>query len=362
MSLRGLNAVAAPNGSTRGLRCPDRPPPPKSPRAVGPRWVDRPSRDPYALTELRTVVVFGGTGFLGQRVVGHLLDHNFAVRAVSRHPARTPPGLSNSRSPLESMYGDVNDDRSVVAAIDRAFAVVNAVSLYAEGGGQTFHSVHVEAAARVAQHSRQLGVQRLVHVSGIGADGAAAARYIASRGRGETAVRGEFSAAIIVRPSVMFGADDTFLNQLIDLMRALPAFPMFGRGKTRLQPSWVEDVAEAIARALDVEEPQKVYELAGPQIYLYKRLLQAIGEHLGFKPMLVPVPFGWWRALAFIAERLPHPPVTPNQVDLMELDNVASPDLPGFEALGIHPRGIESVLTVMLGRRRPDRPAARANS
>jgi uncharacterized protein YbjT (DUF2867 family) len=302
------------------------------------------SGDQQALTDNRTVVVFGATGFLGQRIIRHLFDHNFSVRAVSRNPARNPLVFTDKIWPIELIYGDVNDDGSVIDALAGAFAVINAVSLYVEHGRQTFDSVHVRAAARVARHSRQSGVRRLLHVSGIGADSASTSRYIASRGRGEAAVRGEFSAAIIIRPAVMFGVNDGFLAPLVNLMRVLPVFPMFGRGRTRLQPSYVEDVAEAIARALDIPEPQGVYELAGPQTYRYQTLLRAIGEHFGYKRALVPVPFGLWRALAFITERLPYPPLTRTQVELMELDNVASPDCPGFRVLGIDPLGIIEVL------------------
>jgi len=176
------------------------------------------------VTNIRKVTVFGGTGFLGRRVVQHLLDHGFAVRVASRHPERGAQVFSNTSSALELVRADVGDDGSVMTAVAGTFGVVNAVSLYVERGNQTFRSVHVEAAARVAKHSRALGVQRLAHVSGIGAD----------------------------------------------------------------------------ARS--------------------------------------------WQGLAFVAEMMPAPPVTKNQVELMAVDNVASSTHPGFRALGIDPRGIEVVL------------------
>jgi uncharacterized protein YbjT (DUF2867 family) len=294
------------------------------------------------LTQDRIVVVFGATGFLGQRIVQHLFDHNFAVRAVSRRPG--PLAFHGKTLPAELIRADVNNDASVLGAVAGAFAVINAVSLYAEHGHHTFESVHVEAAARVARHSRQSGVRRLLHLSGIGADQASPSRYIASRGRGEAAVRGAFSDAVIIRPAVMFGADDALVNPLISLMRALPAFPMFGRGHTRLQPSCAEDVAEAIARVLDTPQAARVYELAGPQIYTYQTLLRTIRARFGFRSILVPVPFEFWHALTLVTERFPHPPLTRTQVELMKLDNVASADCPGFQALGINPRGINEFL------------------
>jgi uncharacterized protein YbjT (DUF2867 family) len=288
-------------------------------------------------------VVFGATGFLGRRIVRHLLDHQFTLRAVSRRPA--PSAAVKEKSPaIAFVRADVNDDESVVEAVAGAFAVVNAVSLYAEHGRQTFESMHVRAAARVARHSRQSGVRRLLHVSGIGANPASTSRYIASRGRGESAVRNEFPAATIIRPAVMFGVDDSFVTPLAGLMRALPVFPLFGSGRTQLQPCCVEDVAEGIVRALEVAEPAAIYEFAGPQTYSYQTLVRAIGKHFGFRRALVPVPFALWHALALITERLPYPPLARTQVELMELDNVASPDCPGFPTLGINPRSLSEFL------------------
>jgi NADH dehydrogenase len=147
----------------------------------------------------------------------------------------------------------------------------------------------------------------------------------------------------------MFGPDDAFLDPLMKMLRMFPVFPMFGRGHTALQPAYVEDVAEAIVRALDAAEPGLVYELAGPDVYTYEQLLRAVGEHLGVRRVLLPVPFGVWQMFASIAELMPAPPVTRNQVELMAIDNVASSAQPGFAALGIEPRGIEAVLA-----RQPD--------
>jgi nucleoside-diphosphate-sugar epimerase len=141
----------------------------------------------------RKVVIFGGTGFLGRRVVRHLLDHGYAVRVASRHPERGKSTFSTDRPQLELIRADIGEDLAIRDAVTYAFAAVNAVSLYVERGNQTFHSVHVEAAERLARHSREAGIARLVHVSGIGADPASPSPYIRSRGEGESAVRAAFS-------------------------------------------------------------------------------------------------------------------------------------------------------------------------
>jgi uncharacterized protein YbjT (DUF2867 family) len=293
----------------------------------------------------RRVVVFGGTGFLGRRVVRHLLSRGFAVRVASRHPEHGKTAFPDAPSQLELIRADIGDDASVRDAVGGTFGVVNAVSLYVERDNQTFSSVHVEAAARLARHSRDAGVARLVHVSGIGADAGSPSPYIRSRGEGEDAVRAALPDATIIRPAVMFGTDDAFLIPLAGLLRKFPVFPLFGGGHTRLQPVYVEDVGEAIARVIDTPNAQPIYELAGPRTYTYKEFLQMVSDRLGLRRALVPVPFVLWQALAFSAEFLPQPPITRNQVELMRIDNVAASGSSGFGALGIEPRGIESVLS-----------------
>ena len=292
----------------------------------------------------RTATIFGGTGFLGRCVVQHLLDHGFDVRVASRHPERVAQVFRNRSSELEVVRADVGDDRSVMNAVAGAFAVVNAVSLYVERGSDTFRSIHIDAAERVAKYSRESGVQRLAHLSGIGADAQSHSSYIRSRGEGETAVRAAFSEATIIRPAIMFGPDDAFLIPLMRMLRMFPVFPMFGRGQTALQPSYVEDVGEAVARCFDAPEAAMTYELAGPNTYTYKELLQTLCNYLDIRRVLAPMPISMWKMLAFVAEFLPASPVTSNQVELMTKDNVASGRHPGFASLGIEPRGIEIVL------------------
>ena len=295
------------------------------------------------------VTVFGGTGFLGHRVVQRLLERDFSVRVASRHPERTAALFPDVQLGIESIHADINDDRSVAAAVAGVEGVVNAVSLYVESGQETFHSVHVTAAARVARLAREAGVERFIHVSGIGSDAGSASPYIRSRGEGEKVVRDAFPAATLIRPSVMFGRGDSFVGAVAGMLRHLPVFPLFGRGQTKLQPAHVEDVAEAIARAMQTTQSRMCYELGGPRIYTYRSLLEMIARHLGKKPILVPMPFALWHALAYVAEMLPQPPITRNQVELMQADSVASLGAPGFVALRISSTYLEGVLPEIVG-------------
>ena len=298
---------------------------------------------------IEKVTVFGGTGFLGRRIVERLLERGLQVRVASRSAAAGKT-TSAAAGKLSAIKADIRDAAAVAAAVAGAGGVVNAVGLYVERGAATFQAIHVEGAAKVATACSREGVTRLVHLSGLGADAQARSAYVRSRGEGEAAVRAAFARASVFRPSVMFAADDAFLTTLLSLVRRLPAIPLFGGGDTRLQPVFAGDVAEAAARVLTLEEtgdeaPAPLYALGGPQVYSYRQLLELVMDHAGRRPRLIPLPFAVWDALAFAAGVLPTPPLTEGQVALMKLDNIAPPDLPGLESLGIRPTPISEVLT-----------------
>jgi uncharacterized protein YbjT (DUF2867 family) len=299
--------------------------------------------DPGVDFAINRVTVFGGTGFVGRRVVRQLSLSTITVRIASRHPA---PAEGDN---VEQIVADAHDERAVEAAIAGADGVVNAISLYAEHKGDTFHAVHVEAAARIASVARRAGVKRLVHLSGIGADAASASPYIRSRGEGEAAVQAAFPGAVVIRPAVMFAPDDAFLTTILRLLRTLPAYPLFGDGRTRLQPVYADDIAAAVAQVLrQPQRPSPIYELAGPRVYSYEELLRTVARSAGLRPALVRIPFAFWDAAAGLAEFLPRPPLTRNQVDLMQIDTTASDGRPGFGAFGISPRSLEEELKAMV--------------
>jgi nucleoside-diphosphate-sugar epimerase len=161
--------------------------------------------------------------------------------------------------------------------------------------------------------------------------------------------RAAFAGALLIRPAMMFGPDDALLTTVIKLLKRLPIFPMFGRGRTRLQPAYVEDVAEAVAMALQPTLARPItFECGGPHVYSYEELLRAVAHEADIQPILIPTPLAAWDALAWIAEFLPGLPITRNQVELMQVDNVSSPQMPGFADLGISPHSIEQILQEML--------------
>jgi NADH dehydrogenase len=292
----------------------------------------------------RIVTVFGGTGFLGRHVVRRLRAHGLAVRVANRHPRHAEAAFAGEIG-IEAGYVDVHDRASVGEALAGVWGAVNAVSLYVERGAETFDAVHVKAARTVAELARQAGVERLVLVSGIGASTASPSLYVRKRGEGEQAVQAAFPGAAIVRPAVMFGIGGGIASVVLDLLQRLPVYPLFGRGQTRLQPVSVEDVAEAIVRIMlrPALEPAR-YEFGGPRIFTYEEFVRMVARESGRRALLVPFPFGGWHLLARLAEFLPNPPVTRNQVELMEVDTVASQRMPGLRELGIEPQPVEDAV------------------
>ena len=298
------------------------------------------------------VVVFGGTGFLGRRLVQRLATDGTPVRVAVRHPEGARSALiAADLAQVTFFRADVREQTSVAAAMAGADAVVNAVSAYVEKGGVSFEAVHVQGAETVAREVVRLGVARLVHISGIGADPQSRSPYIRSRGRGEQAVQQAFPNATIVRPSAMFGPGDALFGTLANLARLLPVLPLIGGGRTRLQPVYVEDVAEAVARILaDPGTVGRTYELAGPGVYTLRDLVRFTLRVVGKRRLFIPVPFAVAEILARLFEFLPSPPLTTGQVDLLKADSVASGALPGLRELAILPKGVEELVPTYIGR------------
>lgn len=306
---------------------------------------------------MATVSVFGGTGFLGRRLVQRLASEEVAVRVAVRHVERARTALHAAGLDQVSVFGaDVRDPATIGPALSGADAVVDAVSWYVETGGITFESVHERGAEALAREAASAGVGRFILISGIGADPESPFPYIRSRGRGERAVQHAFPGATIVRPSAMFGPGDALFGTLAHLARMLPVLPLIGGGHTRLQPVYVDDVAEAIVHIItDPESAGRTYELAGPTTYTVRELFVIALGILDKWRLLVPVPFAAAEAQARLFELLPNPPLTTSQVDLLKADNVASGNLPGLRDLNIVAKSVEAIVPTYLRRPHDDK-------
>ncbi|MCB9957060.1 MAG: complex I NDUFA9 subunit family protein [Rhodospirillaceae bacterium] len=304
---------------------------------------------------LRVVTVFGGTGFIGRHVTGRLARRGWRVRIATRSPRDAlflkPNGAVGQIAPI---YTDLGDDGSVAAALRGAHYAIFLPGVLYERGSSTFQAVHVEAAGRVARLAAEAGCQRLVHMSALGVGKDSESAYARTKAAGEEAVRAAYPAASILRPSVVFGPEDNFFNQFAEMARISPALPLIGGGKTRFQPVYVGDVADAVMACLDRgDAPGRTYELGGPQVYTFKELLKIVLHETRRHRALVSVPWGMANLQARVLQLLPKPPLTRDQVTLLKSDNVLSGGQPGLAELGITPTAAEVILPTYLWRYRP---------
>ncbi len=291
----------------------------------------------------RKITVFGGTGLLGSAVVRQLAGDGHRIRVAARTAdSATFAGLDESS--WQPIACDIRDEGSVTRALDGADAAVNAVSLYVEKGGLTFEAIHVDGAGRIASRAREAGLERLIHISGIGSHVQSPSSYVRARAHGEAATREAFADATILSPSVLCAPGEGFLATM-DAVTRLPVVPLFGRGDMRLQPVAVRDVARAVAEAIARPETRgRTFELGGAGVYSYRQIVQTILQHHGRKRMLMPWPMPLWHAMAAMLSVLPNPPLTRDQLHLIQEDNVVVQDAASFAELGLEPESLEEIL------------------
>ncbi len=301
------------------------------------------------------VTVFGGSGFLGRHVVRALANRNYLIRVAVRRPELTgylqPLGRVGQ---IHAVQANVRFPQSIEAAVRDADVIVNLVGILFERGRQRFDAVQAEGAGAVAAAAQAAGA-RLIHVSAIGADENSVSDYARSKAVGERLVMAAQPQAIITRPSIVFGPEDDFFNRFAALARISPALPLPGGGHTRFQPVFAGDVAEAIARAVDGKvKSGTVYEFGGPDVLTFKELMEFTLTTIERRRLLLPIPFAVMKLQAAFLQFLPKPPLTPDQVELLNSDNVVSTAAHEqertLEALGIIPNSVASIVPDYLWR------------
>jgi len=301
------------------------------------------------------ITVYGGSGFLGRHVVRALARHDYRVRVAVRRPE-----LANYLQPMgrpgqiHAVQANLRNADSVAAAARDAHMLINLVGILFERGRQRFDAVHTHGAEQVALAAHAHGA-RLVHVSAIGADEQSRSLYARSKAAAEKLVLAAQPDAVIMRPSILFGPEDDFFNRFASLARFSPALPLIGGGHTKFQPVFVGDVAAAIAEAVAGHaRPGTIYELGGPDVRTFKELMQFVLRTIERRRLLLPVPFFAAKLQATFLQFMPKPLLTPDQVELLRVDNIVSEaakaegrTLAGF---GIAPEPIETVVPSYLWR------------
>jgi uncharacterized protein YbjT (DUF2867 family) len=306
------------------------------------------------------VTVYGGSGFLGQHVVRALAKTGARIRVAVRRPElaiHLQP--SGGVGQINAVQANLRDEASVLRAAEGADGVVNLVGILFESGKQTYRAVQVEGAARVAKAAARADAGALVHVSAIGADPSSPAAYGRAKAEAEDAARAGFPDAVILRPSVVFGPDDDFFNRFAAMARMSPFLPLVGGGRTRFQPVYADDVADAVLAGLSGRaRPGAVYELGGPEILDMRQIMERVLRYTMRSRALLPIPF-WAASIqgAFL-QLLPGAPIlTRDQVRMLTRDAVVSAGAEAegrtFAGLGIAPTAIEGVVPAYLERFRP---------
>lgn len=287
----------------------------------------------------RIITLIGGTGFIGKYVVKHLAAQGYTVRIISRDPeGALSLKTSGDVGQVVLQYGDLAKPQTLEGKLEGSYAVINLVGILFERGRQNFSALHAQGAEKLAKMCKAAGVERYIHISSLGVDKATSSKYAKTKFFGEKATLAAFPEAIILRPGVVFGPEDNFFNQFASLLRFAPAFPVFGGGKTRFQPVYVGDVAAAVVAVLeDLTTQGKIFELAGPEIVTFKEILEFTANTINKKAQFFSIPFAFASVSAIFAELAPVPPITRDQVRLLQYDNVASEGVRGFAELGIHP-------------------------
>jgi uncharacterized protein YbjT (DUF2867 family) len=308
------------------------------------------------------VTVFGGSGFVGRHAVRALAADGWRVRAAVRRPDLAghlqPMGAVGQ---IHAVQANVRFPDSVRRAVEGADAVVNLVGILAKSGQQTFRAVHADGARAIAEAALAAGAKTLVHVSAIGADKRSKANYARTKAAGEAAVLERFPDAVILRPSLVFGPEDQLFNRFAALAGFSPFLPLIGGGRTRLQPVYAGDVAEAIAVACAGQgKPHTVYELGGPEVVTFRELLDKTMAWSGRRRLYLRLPFGLAKLGALLTVPLPNGmrPLTVDQIRMLQVDNVvgkiAEAEGRTLAGLGIeHPQTMEAVVPGYLERFQP---------
>lgn len=276
----------------------------------------------------RLVTVFGGSGFVGRHVVRQMAKDGWRIRVAVRRPDLAghlqPMGAVGQ---IAAVQANLRYPKSVASAIHGADAVINLAAVLANSGKQTLKAINVEGARNVAKAAREAGIGSYVHLSAMGADPKGGSNYARSRAAGEAATLAEMPEAVILRPSLIFGPEDEFFNRFAAMAQISPFLPLIGGGRTRFQPIYVTDVASAVLAALDGEAaPGTIYELGGPEVLNFRKLLEKTIEWSGHDAHLLPIPIWMAKLMALLTWPLPNSwrPLTVDQVRLLKTDSIVS--------------------------------------
>jgi NADH dehydrogenase len=310
----------------------------------------------------KLVTIYGGSGFVGRYISRRMAKEGWRVRVAVRRPNEAmhvkPYGVPGQ---VEPVFCNIRDDASVAAVMQGADAVVNCVGVLNQVGQNTFSAVQAQGAERIARQAKAAGIERMVHLSAIGADADGSSEYARTKAAGESGVMAHMPDAMILRPSVIFGAEDQFFNRFAAMSRLAPVLPIAG-GETKFQPVYVDDVAQAAVKGILGEAEAGVYELGGAEVKSFAELMQQMLGVILRRRLVVSLPdfvagsmaFGFDTAQKFSLGLFENTLLTRDQLQNLKVDNVVSDGVKTLADLGIRPVTVASVLPEYLWKYRPN--------
>ncbi len=305
----------------------------------------------------QVVTVFGGSGFVGKQVVRALARQGWRIKVAVRHAT-----LAYDLKPMgdvgqiQVVKCDVRKESDIARALEGADACVNLVGIAFQTLSQSFEDVHRKASATMASVCAAKGIKSFVLLSALGANPKAGSTYYASKARAEDSVRRVIPQAVVLRPSVIFGAEDSFFTGLAQQIKQLPFMPAIGGANNKFQPVYVGDVASAVARTLGNEKAYgQTYELGGPEVFAFKDLLKYVSAEIMTPRTLIYMPYAVASGIGIAGDLQAaitgmRPLLTTDQVLMLKRDNVVSQGAKGLKDLGIGATAIESILPTYLWR------------
>ncbi|MDO6584804.1 complex I NDUFA9 subunit family protein [Salipiger sp. 1_MG-2023] len=308
----------------------------------------------------KLVTIYGGSGFVGRHVARRMAKLGWRVRVAVRRPNEALfVKAYGAVGQVEPVVCNIRDDASVRSVMLGADAVVNCVGTFDAKGKNSFEAIQHQGAERIARIAAEQGVAHMVQLSAIGADTDSASAYARSKAQGEEAVLKHMPGAVILRPSVIFGPEDSFFNRFAGMSRMGPVLPLVG-AETKFQPVYVDDVAHAAVLGATGEAAPGVYELGGPEVATFRALIGQMLTVIRRRRAVVNLPFGLASVMGSVFETLAGlsggiipAQITRDQVASLKSDNVVSAGARGFAELGITPTSLEAVLPDYLWRFRP---------
>ena len=294
----------------------------------------------------KIIAIFGGGGFIGKHLMRQLTNLDYRIKVATRNPYLKgylkPLGSSGQ---IELFKTNIFNEEDVKQVLNNCDLVINLVGILNETKKQKFNQIHSQFPHLLSNLCNEVGVKNLIHISALGVKEKHDSKYMQSKLQGEKNIQQNFKASVILRPSVVFGPEDKFFNTFASIAQFSPILPLIGGGKTKFSPIYVGDVAEAIAKVLELNNSEpKIYELGGPENYSFKELMEILLLEIKKKRFLIPIPFELAKFNSYFLQMMPNPLLTPDQVELLKHNNIVTGDYPKLKDLGISGATIHSIL------------------